>query len=742
MSSISFLSYVTDPGDVSHSRITDLEVITLNGLTHLYSSTRYDGVLRQWNIAGPTLAIDESLAFDGSDLAGGAGGITVISLGVGDGILVGGSADGALQTVQLGRDGSFGAATPLDMLPDTFDSFQYGATITLADGTQATYGALAGASGLGMLRFTSDGNLIDHAILQGGPPGSTAQIADTAIATVNGANFVLTISGRTNAITARTIDEAGIIVSETSIGADAGLWISAPTALETLTLGGVTYTIVAAAGSNSLSVVEIGDDGNMIVRDHILDARETRFGGVTALEVIEAGGKTYVIAGGADDGVSVFLLLEGGLLVHRAVIEDTDDFGLDNISALAARERAAGIDIFVSSSSEPGVTQLLLETGPAGITETATFAGGLLSGTSGNDILQGHDGNDVLNAGQGDDILRDGLGSDVMSGGAGADLFVLTADGMTDTITDFSIGEDKIDLSLWPMLRDISQLFITVQDDGMRITYGDEVLYVQSAVGTPIDYRLLSSNDLIGASRLPFNLTPGFPGPATPTPVIGDLPSAPPTDQGGPNNALTPFQLIAAGNLGSLRDIFDVPGGSDNGMMISGSDSAETLNGSDQFDLIFAGGGNDVANGLGGDDTLFGRDGDDTLSGDDGADTLLGGTGADDLSGGNGQDILNGGADDDILDGGAGDDILFGDAGADTFIFNTGADLISDFEQGVDQIILDPALWTGLTSAVDVLFFYGDIADGQATIDFGNGNVLTVNGITDPVTFADDISLF
>ena len=742
MSSITFLTYVTDPGDVSHSRITDLEVITVNGLTQLYSGTRYDGVLRQWNIDGSILEIGESFAYNGQLIAGGIGGIAPMAFGSDVGLLVGGGMDGALQTIALGPSGGFDTATPLAALPETFDGFQYGATLMLQDGSQAIYGALAGTPGLARLQFSSDGALVDNAILNGDQSAGTTQIAGTAVATLNGQSFVITVSGQTNTITASAIDATGDIARQTSIGADQGLWISAPTALETTTVGGVTYAILGAAGSNSLSVVEIGSDGAMIVRDHILDARETRFGGVTSLEVIEAEGKTYVIAGGADDGVSVFLLLEGGLLVHRAVIEDTDDFSLDNISALAGRQRAAGIDIFVASSSEPGLTQLLFETGSVGITATAILTGGVLNGTTGSDILQGHNGDDVLIAGQGDDIIRDGFGSDEMSGGAGADLFILAADGVSDTITDFTVGEDMIDLSLWPMLRDISQLFITIQEDGMRITYGQEILHVQSANGEPIDYRMLGTTDLIGASRLPVNLTPGYPGPATPTPIIGEPPAPPPADQGGPNNALTPMQIIKAGNLEELRDAFGTPGGPISGMVVNGDESAETLTGSDQFDLILAGGGNDVVYGESGDDTLFGRAGNDTISGDDGADTILGGADADILSGGNGHDVLSGGAGDDRIDGGAGDDILFGNGGADTFVFNHGTDLISDFEQGVDQIVLDPALWTGLTSAADVLFVYGNIADGRATIDFGDGNVLIIDGITNPTGLADDISLF
>lgn len=481
----------------------------------------------------------------------------------------------------------------------------------------------------------------------------------------------------------------------------------------------------------------------MTVRDHVLDARETRFGGVTSIEVIEADGKTYVIAGGADDGVSVFELLEGGLLVHRAAIEDTVDMSLDNVSAIAARERAAGLDIFVSSSSETGITQLRLDTGPAGITKTATLMGGLLTGTNGNDILQGHNGDDRIEAGGGDDILRDGAGSDVLTGGAGADLFILTADGNADTITDFTVGEDKIDLSLWPMLRDISQLFITLQDDGMRIIYGDEALNVQSADGAPIDYRGLSTTDLIGASRLPVNITPGYPGPATPLPDTGGDPPETPADQGGPNNMLAPLQRIKSSNFDLLSDTMNAPPGDQGGgIVINGRDITETLTGGDGSDLIFAGAGNDTIQGLSGDDTLFGRAGDDAINGGDGADTLFGGRGADIIAGGNGQDMLDGGDGDDRLEGNGGDDVLYGRSGADTFIFATGADRISDFEQGIDRIILDPGLWTGLTSAADVLFVYGNIAEGRATIDFEDGNVLTIDGITDPATLADDISLF
>lgn len=740
MSSISFSYYVTDPGDVTHSHITDLMIVDVDGTAQLYSGTRYDGVLRQWDITGGILSIGESVAFSGNILAGGMGGMTDLSFDATPGLLVGGGPNGALQTVRLESDGSFGSTTILTALPDSFDGFQHGATLNLPEGGQTVFGALAGQQGLAQLTFDARGELQGYAVFQDATTTGLAALATTPVA---GQNYIVSTSTRHNGLTARAIDDAGQPVTETTIGAADGLWISAPTALETAILGDATYLILAAAGTDSLTVIALNTDGSMTVRDHVLDARETRFGGVAAIEVIEADGKTYVIAGGADDGVSVFLLLEGGLLVHRATIEDTEDYGLDNISALAASQGATGLDIFVASSSERGVTQLRLDTGLAGVTKTATLTGGPLEGTAGGDILQGHDGDDIIHAGPGDDILRDGQGSDVMSGGAGADLFILTADGETDTITDFTPGEDKMDLSLWPMLRDISQLFITLQEDGMRIIYGDEVLNVQSADGSPIDYRTLGTTDLIGATRLPVDITPGYPGPATPTPALNGPQDLPAIDEGGDNSGLIPLQAISTDAFSLLRDAMNTPEPNPaTGMVINGGDTTEILIGTDHIDLIFAGAGNDTLSGGDGDDTLFGRAGNDTLEGGNGADTLFGGSGADMIDGGNGQDVLYGGSGSDVLNGNYGDDVLYGGGGADTFIFNSGSDIIADFEQGIDRIILDAALWTGLTSAADVLFVYGEFDDGRTTINFENGNTLIIEGVKDPATLADDISLF
>ncbi|GIB44696.1 RTX toxin [Vibrio cholerae] len=73
-----------------------------------------------------------------------------------------------------------------------------------------------------------------------------------------------------------------------------------------------------------------------------------------------------------------------------------------------------------------------------------------LDGGVGKDTLYGGSGNDTLIGGNDNDILIGGLGNDILTGGSGEDLFKWVQgdlDGSTDRITDFKIGEDKIDLS-------------------------------------------------------------------------------------------------------------------------------------------------------------------------------------------------------------------------------------------------------------------------------------------------------
>ncbi len=76
----------------------------------------------------------------------------------------------------------------------------------------------------------------------------------------------------------------------------------------------------------------------------------------------------------------------------------------------------------------------------------------LLKGGGGNDELFGGSGSDRLHGGKGNDRLDGGTGNDIMAGGRGADVFVFGVEGGHQVITDFTNGDDKIDLSAFGLV--------------------------------------------------------------------------------------------------------------------------------------------------------------------------------------------------------------------------------------------------------------------------------------------------
>lgn len=143
------------------------------------------------------------------------------------------------------------------------------------------------------------------------------------------------------------------------------------------------------------------------------------------------------------------------------------------------------------------------------------------------------------------------------------------------------------------------------------------------------------------------------------------------------------------------------------------------------FDRIITGAGDDLALGGSEDDLLNGQSGNDELDGQEGDDRIIGGAGDDLIFGGNGIDRILAGVGDDTINGGTDQDIMTGGAGYDTFVFseNSGADVITDFQNGKDQLDLSD-LGIGLRDLEvkqdghDALIFVNDTGDFIRLEDF------------------------
>ena len=226
--------------------------------------------------------------------------------------------------------------------------------------------------------------------------------------------------------------------------------------------------------------------------------------------------------------------------------------------------------------------------------DDSILGGAGLNGTAGADQLMGSDVAEVLLGGEGDDTISDGAGEDTLWGDAGADLFVMAADGQLDIVEDFERGVDKLDLSGWDFLYDVSQLQWSPASGGAIISFGDESLRIYTSDGLPLNNGDLTNEDILNVDRPP---------------------------------------LLAVNQV------------------LTGGSEADTLNGGFGDDTIQGAAGDDVLTGQEGDDSILGGAGSDTLDGGSGADTLEGQSEDDTIVGGLGDDVIDGGAGGDLIYG-------------------------------------------------------------------------------------------
>jgi Ca2+-binding RTX toxin-like protein len=446
-------------------------------------------------------------------------------------------------------------------------------------------------------------------------------IAAIDSAWVDGTPYIVTASTHESGISVMQMGTSGQLWHRDQFGAEGKLPIDRPVALETVQMDGRHFIVTADFGSGSLTVLELHAGGTLSFVDQVNDTRDTRFGNTSVLDTITVDGRVFIAAGGSDGGVSLFQMLPGGYMLHSDTLIDGLDTALDGLSGLRFVQNGSALELFALSTRDTGLTRIAVDMGPSGV------AGAVSQGTAGNDVIAPASGRSDVRGEAGDDILMDGTGSETLWGGDGADMFVFVKDGQTDTIADFDVTEDRIDISRAGRIYDITNISMTNILGGMVLIWGDEELILQAAYRTKITARDIEgvmsfeTDHVIMPENVPLRGTSG-----NDTFVWSQGAD---TIDGGAGTDRVDYSIAPEAVRVDLRD----PSGAANAMAAEGDilRNIEGIIGTRYADVIR---GDDSAN------TLVGGVGDDTINGGGGADWIMPGSGRGQITGGAGTDML------------------------------------------------------------------------------------------------------
>ncbi|MGC1525335.1 MAG: calcium-binding protein [Phormidesmis sp.] len=341
----------------------------------------------------------------------------------------------------------------------------------------------------------------------------------------------------------------------------------------------------------------------------------------------------------------------------------------------------------------------------------------------GNDRIFAGGGNDTINAGDGDDFIRTDQGGDTVIAGTGNDEIEFLGGGGVDTLIgvdpENGAGRGEIDLfrensnSARLNLRRNAEIFILGNNDtSFYVGEGDNDFAQIQNFKLDLDrIQLFGSAEQHEIRRF---------------------------DANGIRGAGIFFE----GDLVAVLEDINISDLSLDSSTFTFTDGSEIV-GTPEDNVIQGGPGDDQIAGQAGNDRINGGDGDDQILGEEDNDTLTGGTGNDTLDGGNGNDSLNGTAvppvrfggplgvgEIDILTGGAGEDrfalTFFGGAGDNIIRYDdldnstSGIDdfaVITDFEEGIDEVQLLGTDADYVVGASPVSAFQGDALFLDSNLD-------------------------
>ncbi|WP_394754772.1 hypothetical protein, partial [Crenothrix sp.] len=411
---------------------------------------------------------DEVLAGDGNDTINTGGGYDNITGGIGNDTINGGERADTM----IGGDGNdiYFVDNTYDVVTETNASSTIGGVdliqtsisydLSNTDGTDAIGSNVENLRLLGTTDINAIGNSLNNTlyannginIIDGGNSidtlsyyytTSTGAIGVTLNLSILNVSDQATASGASGADLIRNIENiTGSKYADTLIGNNGNNILNGSLGNDTLNGGLGPDTLIGGDGNDSYYVDNIGDKVN--------ETNATASTGGT--DIVYSYLNIYTLGTNVENGriaTTTAANLTGNTLNNNLYANSANNImdsgtGIDTLSYLYGTIANTGVTVSLATTSAQ-------TTVGSGSDTVLNFEN--LIGSNYNDKLTGNSGNNILNGGLGNDIISGGAGKDTLMGGNGNDSFDFNAlnelnIGINrDVITDFTRGQDKIDLA-------------------------------------------------------------------------------------------------------------------------------------------------------------------------------------------------------------------------------------------------------------------------------------------------------
>lgn len=477
-----YFSHVATLDALSHPwGIAAMDIGWFQNTPYLFAGSGADGGLMRLRLASDQVAVEVQArgASNGSGSRNMAD-LDILRIGGQDWLLASGTTESARALRALNAaEGQMGNLSHLSGNGGSLANWTQATAFDLA-GQPYLVTASRGAPGLQVFRIDSASALTQVQTIADGPKTTLGDVRALLTLDVGGTPVIVAASGAEGGIATYLPGAGGQLGLADTLGAAFGIGMGGITALAGAQVAGASYVIAAGASTGTLTSFRVNTLGVLFEADHRTDDLTTRFGGVQDVATFTHAGRSFAVAGGADDGLALFEIGPGGRLYHLQSIADQAGWTLGNVTSIAATVIGDQAQIFAAGESRPGLTQFAIDMSRFGTMALAPAQGGTLTGTARDDHLEATGGATTLQGGAGNDRLVAGPGATTMFGGAGDDVFVfrpMGGAGGTHRIMDFGRGADRIDLSAYPMLYSKAGLTVTATSDGARLlVQGDEIL--------------------------------------------------------------------------------------------------------------------------------------------------------------------------------------------------------------------------------------------------------------------------